>query len=211
MEDWYLTDTSKLTQKETNIGGNYYNKHRSLNPIVKYLMKNFYNTYIKLVLKENISNMVDIGCGESHLVNILGNEFIKRGLNIKKDAFDIDPGIVKIANVTYPNLNVRGGNILTLKGNYDLLIASEILEHLIDYKAAILNCKKIAKICIFSVPNEPWFRIANIIRLKYLKRLGNTPGHINYWSKHNFKKLLKNYFNNVEIYTTGLWTIAVCK
>jgi len=200
-----------LKQKETNIGGSYYDKHRSKNPIIKYLMKNFYDTYIKLVLKENISNMVDIGCGEGHLSNILEKEFVKRGLNIKKDAFDIDAKIVKLANITYPNLNVRKGDILTLKGNYDLLIASEILEHLIEYKAAILNCKNIAKICIFSVPNEPWFRMANIIRLKYLKRLGNTPGHINHWSEYKFKKLLKNYFNNVEMQTTGLWIIAVCK
>ncbi len=100
---------------------------------------------------------------------------------------------------------------MLLKGNYDLLIASEILEHLIDYKATILNCKKIAKICIFSIPNEPWFRIANILRLTYLKQWGKTPGHINYWSKHTFKKILMNYFNNIKIRTTGVWIIAVCK
>jgi 2-polyprenyl-3-methyl-5-hydroxy-6-metoxy-1,4-benzoquinol methylase len=192
---------------EKNIGGNYYDKHNSKNLIVKILMKNFYNTILDFVKKEDISSMVDIGCGEGHLTNILRLFFE----NVKITALEYDKKTVLIANKLYPSLNVKQGNILNLKGKYDILISSEVLEHVKDFQRAIDNCRKVAPVCIFSVPNEPWFRIANIMRLKYLKHLGNTPGHINNWSKKEFEKLLKKNFKSVKIKTTSLWNVALCK
>lgn len=193
------------------IGGNYYDKHNSKNPIVKYLMKNFYKTYIDLINQENISNLVDIGCGEGHLTNILHSDFEKRSKKIKITALEYDDQMVQLANKLYPGLKVKKGDILNLEDKYDLLIASEVLEHLTEYEKAINSCKKVSEICIFSVPNEPWFRMANICRLKYLKKLGNTPGHVNNWSKKNFHKLLRKHFKCVKIKTTGIWNVAVCK
>lgn len=197
--------------KETIIGGNYYDKHNSKNPIIKILMKNFYRTFIDLISKENINNMIDIGCGEGHLTNIIRTYFEKKKRIVGITALEYDKKTVLLANKLYPSLFVKQGSIFNLEGKYDLLISSEVLEHIRDFKEAINNCKKVAQICIFSVPNEPWFRIANICRLKYLSRLGNTPGHVNNWSKNSFYQLLAKHFNSVKIKTTGIWSIAICK
>lgn len=196
---------------EKNIGGNYFDKHNSKNPITKILMKNFYKTFIDAIKKENIKSMIDIGCGEGHLTNILKTYFKKNNRDVKITALEYDEETILFANKTYPSLNVKHGDILNLNGRYDLLISSEVLEHIEDFETAIKNCKRVSPVCLFSVPNEPWFRITNICRLKYLKRLGNSPGHVNNWSKKEFYQLLKKHFKYVEIRTTGLWNVAICK
>lgn len=190
---------------------NYTDNHNSKNPAIRYLMKNFYNSFINEIKKENITNMIDMGCGEGHLTNVLYSFFKKNKKDIKITGIEYCPETVSFARKKYPHLNIKQGDILNFKGKYDLLISSEVLEHIKDYQEAIINCKKISSTCIFSVPHEPWFRIANMLRFKYLKRWGSTPGHINHWSKKKFYFLLKKHFKDVKIKTTGFWLVAKCK
>ena len=53
---------------------------------------------------------------------------------------------------------------------------------------------------IITVPNEPLWRILNILRFKYLKDFGNTPGHVNHFSKEKLKKII--YENNLKVEKT---------
>ena len=39
---------------------------------------------------------------------------------------------------------------------------------------------------LVSVPREPLWRGLNMARGAYLRDLGNTPGHVNHWSKRSF-------------------------
>ena len=43
---------------------------------------------------------------------------------------------------------------------------------------------------LVSVPREPLWRGLNLARGSYLRELGNTPGHLNHWSKRRFASLL---------------------
>ncbi len=201
---------TKHVESYSNVGGNYFDKHNSKNILVKKLMKNFYKTFIEVLKKEQFSSLVDVGCGEGHLTNILQIEF---GKNCSIDAFEYESDTVKRANKLYPKLNIRQGDIRTLVVNkeHDVLIASEVLEHIPDVENGITHCKSLAKVCVFSVPNTPRFCLANIMRLKYLSSLGRPPGHIHLWSSDSFKGFLSKYFSSVEIKTTGVWTVAVCR
>lgn len=40
-----------------------------------------------------------------------------------------------------------------------------------------------------TVPREPIWCMLNLCRGKYIKELGNTPGHIQYWSTQAFLKI----------------------
>ena len=85
-------------------------------------------------------------------------------------------------------------NIDSNDNNYDLVIACEVLEHLEEPEIALSELFRISnKYVLISVPNEPFWRIANFARGKYLNRLGNTPGHINHWSKNGIIDLTSKY------------------
>ena len=91
-------------------------------------------------------------------------------------------------------------------------MASEVLEHLEKPNEAIKEVKRVTKkYCLFSVPNEPYWRIANIIRGAYIKDLGNTPGHIQHWNQNQFKNMLKKHFKNVKVKNSILWNLALCE
>ncbi len=194
-------------------GGNIYQKHKSKNPLVKLLMWNFHRTLIKLLKRTPIKKILDVGCGEGHTTVIL-----LKNLKPKKIiGIDIDPKIIDYANKLYRNYGIKFyvGNVYNLNfanDSFDVVVATEILEHLESPDKAIREMKRVAKkYCLITVPKEPWWRIANIIRFAYLKDLGNTPGHIQHWTTNSFKKMLNKYFKKFIIKSAILWNVALCE
>lgn len=88
----------------------------------------------------------------------------------------------------------------------------EVLEHLDNPLKALKELSRVSnKWTIISVPNEPIFRIMNIIRMKYLCNLGNTPGHVNNWNKKNFENFLNQRFNIILSKNVIIWNIFFCE
>jgi ubiquinone/menaquinone biosynthesis C-methylase UbiE len=191
-------------------GGNYFDKHGSKNPFIKYLMNQFHNVLFVLINKINIKTLLDVGCGEGSTTSTIQKKFPK--INIK--AIEFDDSTIEKANEINSGLKVEKGDIYNINFKdhcFDVVLSSEVLEHLEYPEKAIKECKRVSnKYCIFSVPNEPWWRISNILRLSYLPRLGNTPGHIQHWTKKGFRRLLKKHFKHVVIKNSILWNFALC-
>lgn len=194
-----------------NIGGNLYNKYASKNPVVKILIKKFFIDFDAFFDLINVSDVLDVGCGEGYVTN-----HIKEYRNeIHIEGVDYSPEIIKKAIRLNPRIKFTEGSIYDLKYNdntFDLSVASEVLEHLEEPEKGIVELKRVSKkYCIITVPNEPFFRIANLFRLKYLSTLGNTPGHVQNWTRKDFRRLLDNNFSNVSIKISTLWQIALCE
>ena len=68
-----------------------------------------------------------------------------------------------------------------------------------------------AKYIIVSVPREPLWRILNMFRGKYLRCLGNTPGHINHWHSNSIINLLDNNFTIKRILKPIPWTMILAE
>jgi hypothetical protein len=62
-----------------------------------------------------------------------------------------------------------------------------------------------------SVPREPLWRALNLARLKYVGALGNTPGHLNHWSRRRFVEFLERRLQVVEVRSPMPWTMALCR
>lgn len=194
--------------------GNTYDKYGSNNPIVKYLMSGFHNALDNYILKSGAKDFHEVGCGEGYWVV----KYSGVGLNARGSDFSSE-----VISMAKENANKNGldGNIFTVKSIYDLnaeidsaqlIVCCEVLEHLEDPRAGLEKLKQVTKeYVILSVPCEPLWRILNMARFKYLAQLGNTPGHLNHWSKEGFINLISQYFDVISVSSPVPWTMVLCR
>jgi hypothetical protein len=58
------------------------------------------------------------------------------------------------------------------------------------------------------VPFEPIWRTGNIIRRRYVSDWGNTPGHVNHWTRWGFSRFVRGAFDVQEVSTPLPWTMV---
>ena len=77
-------------------------------------------------------------------------------------------------------------------GEFALATALEVLEHVPDPEHTVAEMARCARggHLLVSVPREPLWRALNLARGAYVRELGNTPGHVNHWSRRGFAALL---------------------
>ena len=64
---------------------------------------------------------------------------------------------------------------------------------------------------LVSVPREPLWRALNVARGAYVRDLGNTPGHVNHWSKRSFIWMLERHGEVVESCSPFPWTMLLVR
>ena len=135
--------------------------------------------------------VLDVGCGEGFTLKKLEEKRIGK----KNEGIDYSIDAIKIGKKIYPDLNLSRGDIYKLDfsdNEFDLVICTEVLEHLEFPEKAVEELKRVSrKYIVFSVPNEPFFILANLLRGRYIKNFGNHPEHINHWTFLGFEKFLK--------------------
>ncbi|CAG0951098.1 demethylmenaquinone methyltransferase / 2-methoxy-6-polyprenyl-1,4-benzoquinol methylase [Methanosarcinales archaeon] len=96
----------------------------------------------------NYKTVLDVGCGEGSLLQSLnlGDEYELYGMDISKRALEIAKTRVKAA------FEVSDISKQSLGKKFDLVICSEVLEHIIDDMPAIENLHKMSKNIIITVP-----------------------------------------------------------
>ena len=130
---------------------------------------------------------------------------------------DLNFNALKIAKEILSHLpfDVIHGDIYNLPfkpDKFDLILCLEVLEHLFFPNKALKEIsQRFSGYYIFSVPNEPWYRLTRLFRFrKDIMRFGNHPEHINTWSSGSFCRLIKKYFIIDQILTPSVWTIVLC-
>ena len=189
-----------------------YQKHADNNPIQKILIDNFYRKFFKMIKPLRAVTILDVGCGEGFTLKKLEEKKIGK----KNEGIDFSNEAIKIGRKIYPELALRKGDVYDLdyKDNaFDLSICTEVLEHLADPVKAVAEIKRVTgKYILFSVPNEPFFIMANFFRGKYLKRFGNHPEHINHWTSFGFESFLKKQgLTVVKSKHPFAWSIVLAK
>src|SRR5581483_3385723 len=139
----------------------------------KFLIDNYYNVLLAELKKLRPASILDAGCGEGFTLHRI--EAAKIGKT--REGFDFLDRAVDLANKNYPSLHITQGDIyhIDAKANtYDVVICSEVLEHLERPEEALQDLIRVTKkFLVVSVPNEPLFMLGNFLRGKNLKRFGN--------------------------------------
>jgi hypothetical protein len=85
-----------------------------------------------------------------------------------------------------------------------------VLEHVPEPEATLAEMARVARgHLLVSVPREPLWRGLNMARGAYWRDLGNTPGHVNHWSKRGFVSLLSRYGAVEEARSPFPWTMLL--
>jgi SAM-dependent methyltransferase len=203
---------SVTTDREGTVTGNTYDKYGSSNPVVKRLMASFESTLEELFVEAAPTSLLDVGCGEGVLTAKWAPRIDGRVVGIDLD----DPALhAEWAKRQAPNLEymvMKAENLPFADDDFDAATAIEVLEHVPDPEHTVAEMARVAqRSLLVSVPREPLWRGLNMARGAYWKDLGNTPGHVNHWSKRSFVQLLSRHGEVVETRSPFPWTMLLVR
>jgi 2-polyprenyl-3-methyl-5-hydroxy-6-metoxy-1,4-benzoquinol methylase len=207
-----MTPPSVTVDREGTVTGNTYDKYGSTNPVVKRLMAGFEGTLDALFTQAAPTSILDVGCGEGVLTEQWARRVSGRVVGIDLD----DPQLhAEWEKRSAPNLEyqvMKAENLPFADGEFDMASAIEVLEHVPDPEHTVAEMARVAsRHLLVSVPREPLWRGLNMARGAYLKDLGNTPGHLNHWSKRSFVQLLSRHGEVVEARSPFPWTMLLVR
>jgi ubiquinone/menaquinone biosynthesis C-methylase UbiE len=193
--------------------GNTFDKYGSSNPVVRRLMAGFHGTLDELWARAAPRSLLDVGCGEG----VLTLEWARRLGDGRVVGIDLEHPKLRAewAARTRPNLEFRAEEATRLSfedDEFDLAAAIEVLEHVPEPEATLAEMARVAsRGLLVSVPREPLWRALNVARGAYVRDLGNTPGHVNHWSKRAFVSLLSRYGTVEEARSPFPWTMLLVR
>jgi 2-polyprenyl-3-methyl-5-hydroxy-6-metoxy-1,4-benzoquinol methylase len=205
--------TDVTVDAEGTVTGNTYDKYGSTNPVVRRLMSAFERTLDELFAQADPQSLLDVGCGEA----VLTHKWARRLGERRVVGIDLDDPLLHAEweRRRAPNLSyqvMKAENLPFADGEFDVATAIEVLEHVPDPAHSIAEMARVASgHLLVSVPREPLWRALNMARGAYLKDLGNTPGHLNHWSKRSFVKLLSRHGDVVETRSPFPWTMLLVR
>lgn len=187
--------------------GNTYDKYASSNPIERKLMGGFFSALDRSLPRTSPVRILEVGVGEGEVTARLAARW--------PDATFVG------VDLPDPELAAHwdGGGFAPVFGDigrlpfeddtFDLVLGIEVLEHVPYPEHAVAELARVARRdIVLSVPREPIWCAANLARGKYVKDLGNTPGHINHWSKKAFTELVARRFDVREVHAPFPWTMV---
>ena len=193
--------------------GNTFDKYGSTNPVVRRLMAGFEGTLAQLFAQAAPQSVLDVGCGEGVLTHQWATELGERrivGIDLDDEKLKAEWATRRRPNLEYRTLSAE--NMPFADGEFDLACAIEVLEHVPDPAHTVAEMARVARRhLLVSVPREPLWRMLNMARGAYLSDLGNTPGHVNHWSKRSFVRLLSQHGEVVEKRSPFPWTMLLVR
>jgi 2-polyprenyl-3-methyl-5-hydroxy-6-metoxy-1,4-benzoquinol methylase len=208
-----MTPPAVTVDREGTVTGNTYDKYGSTNPVVRRLMSTFERTLGELWSRAAPESILDVGCGEGVLTHrwasALGGGRVV-GIDLDDPALHEEWAARQAPNLEYQVMKAE--RLPFADGEFDLAAAIEVLEHVPDPEHTLAEMARVARRWLLvSVPREPLWRALNLARGAYVRDLGNTPGHVNHWSKRSFVELLGRHGDVVEARSPFPWTMLLVR
>jgi ubiquinone/menaquinone biosynthesis C-methylase UbiE len=184
-------------------------KYDCRNPIGRALLDRFVSHVEQLVASLAPARMLDVGCGDGRLTARIRSAVPGAAVV----ACDVSREAVAAAEERICGVQLLVASVYDLPfldACFDVVGGFEVLEHLEDPERALREIRRVASgHVVLSVPHEPLWRLLNLLRGKYLTRLGNTPGHLQRWGPRAFRDLVATRFRVVSVTRPFPWTVAV--
>lgn len=191
-----------------NVAGNVYDKYGTRNPIARRLMAGFLDAVTALYARAGARSVLEVGCGEGRLAMQLLSSGPRPDRFV---ATDLDLGVLDSA--LDPLIEARQASVYELPfedASFDLVVGCEVLEHLEEPDRGLAEMTRVARRAVLvSTPREPLWRVLNVARMKYVRQLGNTPGHVQHFSRAGLERLAGRHLRILETRAPLPWTIVL--
>jgi ubiquinone/menaquinone biosynthesis C-methylase UbiE len=205
--------TAITRDAEGTVTGNTYDKYGSNNPVVKRLMAGFERSLAELFRTAGPRSLLDVGCGEGVLTLQWAQRLKGRvvGIDLEDPTIQAEWEKRRAPNLEYKVMKAE--NLPFADAEFDLAAAIEVLEHVPNPEHTVAEMARVARggHLLVSVPREPLWRGLNMARGAYLRDFGNTPGHVNHWSKRSFIALLSRHGEVLEARSPFPWTMLLVR
>lgn len=191
-----------------NVVGNVYDKYGTKNPIARLLVDRFLKSVTELYSLARPATVLEVGCGEGMLALHLlrsgprPDRFVASDVELDRVTPGLDPAI-----------EIREASIYALPfaaREFDLVVCCEVLEHLGNPALGLSELSRVARRhVLLSTPREPIWRMLNVARGRYLGDLGNTPGHIQHFSRRGLTRLAETRLHVLQRRSPLPWTVLL--
>lgn len=164
--------------------------YNSKNPLVKFVHNDRLNKIVIEIPNKKRLKILDAGCGEGHLIEKLN---LKNNTNFYYGV-DITEMSLESAKKRCPYAQLYNMNLLNLDfddESLDIVICSEVLEHVFEYETVLKELNRVLKKngnFIITFPNETLWTISRII---LGRRPIKVPDHINSFTPQKMLSLIK--------------------
>ncbi|MBX7080101.1 MAG: class I SAM-dependent methyltransferase [Nannocystaceae bacterium] len=193
---------------DDNIVGNHYDKYGTRNPIARALVRGFLGAVTELYRSTGARSVLEVGCGEGLLAQHLWrsgprpDRFVASDVELDRIAPTLEPAIERVRASIYE---------LPFEDRaFDLVVCCEVLEHVTAPARGVAELARVAgRHVLISAPWEPVWRALNLARGRYVRALGNTPGHIQHFSRSGFIALAREHLRVTDVRTPLPWTVLL--
>ena len=198
-------------QDEGNVVGNFEDKYTAKNPIARMLVSGFLDAAVELycLADPGAKSVLEVGCGEGELATRL----IRSRAPAPARYLATDVSLHTISPAIDPRIETEAASIYALPfptDSFDVVVCCEVLEHLEQPELGLAEIARVARSrVLLSTPWEPVWRAMNMARAKYLRDLGNTPGHVQHFSRRGLRALAASRLRILEMRTPLPWTMLL--
>lgn len=185
-----------------------FNKYTTQSGLERRLVDHFMRRLDSALPARAVTRVLEVGVGEGHV----SDQVVRRYPDAEVLGVDLPhPSMSE----RWQRRGVRGvfADALQLPfadDTFDLVLAIEVLEHVPDPEAMLAELARVgSSSVVLSVPFEPLWRMGNMIRGRYLRDLGNTPDHIQHWSRWSFTRLVSRHLQVEAVRQPLPWTLVV--